>query len=105
MPATSTTRASSRAFKTLADDTRLRILRHLAGGECCVCELTAELGVAQPLLSFHLRILKDAGFVTDRREGRWIYYALDAGALRAVGESVVALAESETPPRRGRRCH
>lgn len=104
MPASSNTLASPRAFKVLADDTRLRILRHLAAGDCCVCELTSELSVAQPLLSFHLRILKEAGLVTDRRVGRWAYYALDAGALRAVGEAVLALADSGTPRRRARRC-
>ena len=48
----------------------------MAGGELCVCELQAELGAAQSRLSFHLKKLKEAGIVTDRRVGRWVYYAL-----------------------------
>ena len=43
-----------------------------------MCELQDELGAAQSRLSFHLRVLKDAGLVTDRKEGRWVYYSIDA---------------------------
>lgn len=66
----------ARTFQALADPTRIEILQELAHGEQCVCDLQAELGAAQSRLSFHLRKLKDAGLVTDRREGRWSYYAL-----------------------------
>jgi ArsR family transcriptional regulator, arsenate/arsenite/antimonite-responsive transcriptional repressor len=68
-------------LKALADEKRLRIVELLAGGERCVCHLQEELDVAQPLLSFHLKKLKEAGLVTDRREGRWVHYSLDWGAL------------------------
>ena len=51
-------------------------MRLLAAGERCVCELTDAVGVAQPLLSFHLKELKKAGLVADRRQGRWAYYSL-----------------------------
>jgi len=68
-------------FKALSDPLRLRILDRLRGGERCVCELMDALDAGQSLLSFHLRTLKDAGLVTDRREGRWMHYALDDGAL------------------------
>lgn len=72
--------ASSR-FQALSDSTRLQIVDRLRGGERCVCELTDALGAAQSRLSFHLRVLKEAGLITDRREGRWVYYTLDQEAL------------------------
>jgi ArsR family transcriptional regulator, arsenate/arsenite/antimonite-responsive transcriptional repressor len=71
----------TRRFKALSDPLRLRILDRLRGGERCVCELMDALDAGQSLLSFHLKTLKDAGLVTDRREGRWMHYALDAEAL------------------------
>jgi ArsR family transcriptional regulator len=71
-------------LKALSDPLRLRILDRLRGGERCVCELTDALDAGQSLLSFHLKTLKDAGLVTDRREGRWMHYALNAGALEEV---------------------
>ncbi len=74
----------TRRFKALSDPTRLRILDRLRGGERCVCELTDVLDAGQSLLSFHLKTLKEAGLVTDRREGRWTHYALDAQGLAEV---------------------
>ena len=68
-------------FKAIADEKRLRVLSLLAGGERCVCELQDELDVGQSLLSHHLRALKDAGLVNDRRDGRWIHYSLNREAL------------------------
>ena len=64
------------ALAAIAEETRLRLVELLADGERCVCELQAELGAAQSRLSFHLRKLKEAGVVADRREGRWVYYSL-----------------------------
>lgn len=64
-------------FKALADDTRLRVLKLLSRGELCVCEIAAALDLEQPRLSFHLRILKEAGIVLDRRQERWILYRLN----------------------------
>ncbi len=71
----------TRRFKALSDPLRLRILDRLRGGERCVCELTEALDAGQSLLSFHVKTLKDAGLVTDRREGRWMHYALDDAGL------------------------
>jgi ArsR family transcriptional regulator len=71
----------ARAFQALADEKRIRILRLLADGERCVCELTDALGAGQSLLSFHLKTLKESGLVSDRREGRWVYYSLVPEAL------------------------
>ncbi len=71
----------TRQFRALADPTRLRIVDLLRGGERCVCELTDALDAGQSLLSFHLKTMKDAGLVTDRRDGRWAYYKLNPDAF------------------------
>jgi ArsR family transcriptional regulator, arsenate/arsenite/antimonite-responsive transcriptional repressor len=70
-------------FKALADETRLRILKLLEGGELCVCDLTAALEMTQPNVSFHLGILKAAGLIKDRKEGRWSYYDLELSDMMA----------------------
>ena len=87
-----------RLFHALSDQTRLSILERLRRGERCVCELTDALDAAQSRLSFHLRVLKDAGLVTDRREGRWMYYTIDAETLAEVAELAQTLA-TPLPPR------
>jgi ArsR family transcriptional regulator len=82
---------AARIFHALSDETRLKILERLRQGERCVCELTDALDAAQSRLSFHLKTLKDAGLVTDRREGRWMYYAVDHDVLVEAAELVAAL--------------
>ncbi len=72
---------AARLFHALSDETRLEIVRLLSHGERCVCELQDVLDAAQSRLSFHLKTLKDAGLVSDRREGRWVYYTLNRDAL------------------------
>src|SRR3989344_2165498 len=65
-------------FPALADPTRLRCLLLLAGeGELCVCELTHALDESQPKISRHLATLREAGIVSDRREGLWIHYRVN----------------------------
>jgi ArsR family transcriptional regulator len=78
-------------FHALSDSTRLEILEMLRGGERCVCELQDELDAAQSRLSFHLKVLKDAGLVADRREGRWSYYTIIPEALAEVHDLAVAM--------------
>lgn len=68
-------------FQAVAEETRYRVVKMLAEGERCVCELQEDVGAAQSRLSFHLKKLKDAGVVSDRREGRWVYYSLVPEAL------------------------
>jgi ArsR family transcriptional regulator len=75
----------------LSDETRLGVLELLRFGERCVCDLQTDLGVAQSRLSFHLRVLRDAGLVVDRREGRWAYYALTPKAIEELHDLVIAL--------------
>jgi ArsR family transcriptional regulator, arsenate/arsenite/antimonite-responsive transcriptional repressor len=72
-------------FKALGDPTRLAIVNQLAGsGECCVCALDG-LGLSQPTVSHHLRILRDAGLVESTRRGTWAYYRLVPAAVEALG--------------------
>ena len=65
--------------RTLADSTRVRIIAALRRGELCVCELVDTLNMSQSSLSSHLQICRQAGVVTTRKEGRWIYYSLAPG--------------------------
>ncbi len=94
-------------FHALSDETRVQLLQRLRAGEQCVCELQSSLDAAQSRLSFHLRVLKDAGLVTDRREGRWAYYTINSDALQQVHDLVRELATppatSSAPSRRGLR--
>ncbi len=63
-------------FKALADTTRLRILELLTLREMCVCEVMVALDLTQPTASHHLRILENVGLVKDRKDGKWVIYAL-----------------------------
>jgi len=75
------TKKAAALFHALSDETRLQLLDRLKDGERCVCELTDAMKTGQSRLSFHLKVLKDAGLVEDRREGRWMYYSLSAKAF------------------------
>lgn len=66
-----------KTFKALSDETRLRIIKLLEGGELCVCDIVAALDLVQPKISFHLNALKEAGFIKDRKQGKWIHYRID----------------------------
>ena len=85
-----------RSFDALNDETRLRLIALLSVAEQRVCDLADALQAAQSRLSFHLKVLKDAGLVTDRKEGRWVYYSLDAGALGELAEFVTDLKGGRT---------
>ncbi len=89
MPANTTDRTRlARRFYALSDETRLRVLELLAGGERCVCELQSAIGATQSRLSFHLKVLRDAGLVHDRRAGRWVHYSLRPEVLEEIGTFV-----------------
>jgi ArsR family transcriptional regulator len=90
---------AQRWFHALSDETRLQLLERLRDGEQCVCDLTDALDAAQSRLSFHLKTLKDAGLVTDRKQGRWVYYALNPDAFEALERFLGSL----KPSRRGLR--
>jgi ArsR family transcriptional regulator, arsenate/arsenite/antimonite-responsive transcriptional repressor len=82
---------AAQLFHALSDETRLELLDLLRGGEKCVCDLQGVLGAAQSRLSFHLGVLKEAGLVADRKEGRWSYYRITPEALREVHDLAVKL--------------
>jgi ArsR family transcriptional regulator, arsenate/arsenite/antimonite-responsive transcriptional repressor len=85
---------TARWFRVLGDEIRLRILERLSEGEQGVCDLTDALEAGQSLMPFHLKTLKDAGFLRDRRQGRWVYYSLDPAALETARKWLGMLAES-----------
>jgi ArsR family transcriptional regulator len=93
-------------FHALSDATRLSILELLRDGERCVCELQDDIDAAQSRLSFHLRVLKEAGIIADRREGRWAYYRIVPEALREVHDLTVAMQPKKgaLPVRRSDTC-
>lgn len=68
-------------FKALSDITRLKILKLLENGELCVCDLVAALDMIQPKVSFHLSILKEAGLIKDRKQGKWVHYKINDSDL------------------------
>lgn len=77
----------ARTLRALADPARLRLISMVAaheGGEACVCDLTEPLGLSQPTVSHHLRVLTDAGFLSRSKRGTWAYYKLVPGSLDGV---------------------
>jgi ArsR family transcriptional regulator len=81
----------ARVLKALADPARLRLVSMVAAhedGEACVCDLTAPLGLTQPTISHHLKILTDAGILTRDKRGVWAWYALVPGALAAISAAL-----------------
>jgi len=99
----SRTERSIELFHALSDETRLEIIELLRNGERCVCELTDTLDAAQSRLSFHLRVLKDAGIVRDRKDGRWVHYELDPEAFDEM-EALVSAMKPRVLKRGGQCC-
>ncbi len=86
-------------LKALADPARLRLLSLIQSspeGEACVCDLTEPIGLSQPTVSHHLRILTEAGLLEREKRGVWAYYRLVPSAIGTVAELL-------TPPKRRRR--
>lgn len=85
-----------RRLKAIGDEKRLAILLQLADGERCVCDLLDAVEVSQSLTSFHLRALREAGLVTDRRVGRWVHYAINPAGLAELEDSLRHLRQAAT---------
>jgi ArsR family transcriptional regulator, arsenate/arsenite/antimonite-responsive transcriptional repressor len=83
----------SRVFHALSDETRLQIVGKLLTGEKCVCELSDALDTGQSRLSFHLKALKEADLVSDRRTGRWVHYALRPDTLSEITRFIGSVRE------------
>ena len=83
----------ARALKAMADPARLRLVSIVASsatGEVCVCDFTGPIGLSQPTVSHHLKILVDAGLLTREQRGRWAYYRLVPDALDAMSRLIAA---------------
>ena len=94
-----------RVLKALAEPRRWRIVELLSCEELCVCHLAEEVGIPQPLVSHHLRVLRDAGLVEAEKHRQWTYYRLRAGALEEFGDRIGAIiACCPTPGDRRRPC-
>jgi ArsR family transcriptional regulator, arsenate/arsenite/antimonite-responsive transcriptional repressor len=84
LPVIDETDAAVETLKFLSDGNRLRILKILSQRESCVCELIEQIGLTQPLVSYHLRRLRDAGLVRTRRKAQWVYYSIDPAVWRSL---------------------
>jgi ArsR family transcriptional regulator len=83
----------ARSFKALADPARVQLLAIVAnqpGAEACVCDLTEPVGLSQPTVSHHLKILVEAGLLEREQRGRWAYFSLAPGALAGLVASLSA---------------
>lgn len=79
----------ARAFRALGDRHRVRLLSLIAaadGGEACICDLTAPVGLSQPTVSHHVKLLAEAGLVTRDQRGKWAYYRVVPEAMAALGD-------------------
>jgi len=88
-------------LRALAEPIRLQVVQALQHGERCVCDLTSDLDLAQSKLSFHLKVLKEAGLIRGRQEGRWIYYRLEPTTLLLLRDwlgQLAAACESPATP-------
>ncbi|BBY45703.1 hypothetical protein MCEL_39980 [Mycolicibacterium celeriflavum] len=84
-------------LKALADPVRLRLFSAIAshaGGEACVCDVSAGLEVSQPTVSHHLKVLRDAGLLTSERRASWVYYAVVPDALASLSVLLGAVADT-----------
>jgi ArsR family transcriptional regulator len=91
-------------LKLLAEPLRWQIVELLAGEELCVCHLVEELHVAQPLVSHHLRLLRDAGLVETEKWRYWTYYRLRPEALAAVSRQLADIAKHASAAKTRRPC-
>ena len=84
------------ALKALAEPTRIRLISLIAardGAEACVCDLTGPVGLSQPTVSHHLKVLTDAGLLQREQRTKWAYYRVVPGALEALGRLMISAGE------------
>ena len=104
VPSSVSLKKSATLFHALSDETRLALFERLREGEQCVCELMDTMKAAQSRLSFHLKVLKDAGLIRDRREGRWMYYSIDPDAIEELEMVVDTLKQAGKSAVSANRC-
>jgi ArsR family transcriptional regulator, arsenate/arsenite/antimonite-responsive transcriptional repressor len=84
----------ARLFRALGDRHRVRLLSLIAasdGGEACICDLTAPVGLAQPTISHHMKLLVEAGLVTREQRGKWAYYRIAPETAGPLGDMLRVL--------------
>jgi ArsR family transcriptional regulator len=81
----------AKLFKSLSDETRIRILKVLLERECCVCEVMQALDISQSRASRNLGILEDASFIKSRRDGLWIVYSIDEQKMNSYAAPLIEL--------------
>ncbi|MGN2638831.1 metalloregulator ArsR/SmtB family transcription factor [Nocardia takedensis] len=89
-------------FKALADPVRLRLLSLVAshaGGEACVCDISAGFEVSQPTISHHLKVLREAGLLSSERRGSWVYYRIEPAAFAQLSRLLDATVPAATVTR------
>ena len=94
----------ARVFKAFCDETRLRILDLLRGGEKCVCALIEETGLPQSTLSYHMKILCDAGVAAGRQEGKWTHYSVRPAGMARAADILKGYAPANKPKRKSPDC-
>ena len=85
--------------ESLSDPIRINILELMMGGEICVCDIVKVTGLSQSKISYHIKILKDSGLISDRQEGRWVYYKLDLEVLSDIKNWMGNLIQSSSSKR------
>lgn|SRR5690606_30760784 len=81
----------ARLFKALSDPTRVRLVSMIAAqpdGEACICDLTEPVGLSQPTVSHHMKLLADADLVTREQRGRWAYYSIRPSTLELLSDAL-----------------
>ena len=86
-------------MESLSDPIRINILELMMNGEICVCDIVKVTGLSQSKISYHIKILKDSGLISDRQEGRWVYYKLDLEILSDIQNWMGNLINSSTNER------
>ena len=81
-------------MESLSDPIRINILELMMNGEICVCDIVKVTGLSQSKISYHIKILKDSGLISDRQEGRWVYYKLDLEVLSDIQNWMANLIQS-----------
>jgi ArsR family transcriptional regulator, arsenate/arsenite/antimonite-responsive transcriptional repressor len=81
----------ARAFKALGDPTRVKLLSMISAapqGEACICDMTEPVGLSQPTVSHHMKLLVEAGLATREQRGKWAYYRAVPDALRSLAAAL-----------------
>jgi ArsR family transcriptional regulator len=87
-------RESAAIFRALSDPTRLRILKAIShASEACECVIVPEFGLSQPTISYHLKVLREAGLITSQRRGQWVWHRVNQKALFGVVRNLAEIAE------------